>query len=295
MIESPYASISGPAGMVNVAVVARAPGEADALPPVAGAVPPAVGRATDALVSAAAAAASFSASMRAVSLCAGAVSTMTAVTTARAATPAPMPCWCAASARHPRPQARADTAEAERAERRLDEAEGEVGQGDGHEHAPEPGQHVRRRAGRRRVVERDEQDDRPVPEVDGVRAGADPARDRVAHDPLEAGRAVGPVLDDAHHDHGRRDRGVSADATPETVSVDCSPSSTIAASSTQRRRAGTAYDPGRPQREGATHVARRGLAQRERERRAGHEPHEVGVGAVVDARRVEAGGERPGP
>ena len=56
---------------------------------------------------------------------------------------------------------------------------------------------------------------------------------------------------------------VASDAAtmpPRKVSVDCSSRKAISASRTPRAR-GTAYDPNRPQRDGATHDASRGLAQ----------------------------------
>src|SRR4051812_34234583 len=95
MIESPYASISGPEGIVNEAWAADAEPDADGPAPAV-----ATGRDADepgAVVAGewlamASAAASLAASIRAVSLWSGAVRTMTAVTTARAATPAPTTC-----------------------------------------------------------------------------------------------------------------------------------------------------------------------------------------------------------
>src|SRR6478735_190555 len=89
MIESPYASISGPAGIVNEALVAAAAPVPDVV--VAG-LPWVAAEADGEWVGVASAAASFAASIRAVSLWSGAVRTMTAVATARAATPAPTTC-----------------------------------------------------------------------------------------------------------------------------------------------------------------------------------------------------------
>ena len=159
-------------------------------------------------------------------------------------------------------------------------------------------QQVRRRARGGRVVERHEEDDRPVPEVDGVGPGPDPGRHRMAHDPLDRGARVAPVRPPGRRSMRPMTRtAVARDAAtipPRKVSVDCSSRKTISASRTPRAR-GTAYDPNRPQR-GRRHPRRqvRG-GPREGERRAEHQPHDVGVGAVVDAGGVGARGEEQRP
>ena len=157
----------------------------------------------------------------------------------------------------------------------LDEAVAEVGDDERHDDAPGAGGEVRRPAGRDRQVGPDDEEDRPVPEVDAVAAGADPAGGRKLEHGLEA---AGP-FDDDENEHGRRERG-QQDAAAEGPRGGLTGAQEEDEQGGQRCR-GHVAAVGSPPRRAGPRAVRRG--PRERQRGAEHQPHDVGVGAVVGA------------
>ena len=151
------------------------------------------------------------------------------------------------------------------------------------------GQQVGRAAGGDGQVLADDQEHRPVPQVDAVAAGADPPRGRQ----LEHGPQPPGALDDDEHEGGRRERGQQDAATEGQRGV-------LAA---QRHQAEQGHQCGDrdlatvrgPPRRGRPGAVRCGVG--EGEGGAEHQAHDVGVGAVVDAGGavgVEAQGHQRG-
>ena len=150
-------------------------------------------------------------------------------------------------------------------------------------------EHSRPEVGRAARLDRpqlaDDQDDRPVPEIEAVGALADPGEGT----DLQGGASHARRRDDRQHEHGCGERG---QRDPEAEG----PRARLIANHEQREqhnrrpRSDRPTEP-RPACRGGPRAVRCGI--REGQSGTEHEPDEVGVGAVVDARggrRVEESG-----